>query len=101
MPRCASPHHLLHHERRLRVALLPAPRPKHARRRLQRAKQRRHDDAVGLEGGAQRADVAAQGRSLAPAKVGQVGVLKVKRPAVVGAGRGGLFCFLGGLRVQE
>lgn len=63
----ATPTHLLLHERRLRVAALPRPRSKHARRRLQRAGQRGHDDGICPEGRAQRSDVLAQGPRLARA----------------------------------
>lgn len=56
--------HLLQHEGRLRVARLPAPGAKHAGRRLQRARQRRHDDGIRAEGAAQDPDVPPQRQCL-------------------------------------
>ena len=55
-----SPAHLLPHERRLRVAAAPGPRPKDPRRGLQGAGQRRNNDCVRTEGGPQGPNVRPQ-----------------------------------------
>lgn len=87
--RCTLARHLilLVHDRRLRVALLPAPGVKHACDRLQRSCQRRHDDQVGAPGGAQPPDVLAKRARLPPAIVCQVRIQELE--ALAGQSMGG------------